>query len=595
MAQGERSNVVDPAPAHDPQDAGRQEYDLINDGLVPLCIVGMLWAFSRFALDVRSVVVAGDAAVVRFVLFWFLVGVVGIAKIEALRGGPALALPYKLGLATATGFFILRYSVTDVLLGDAGGGLGASVLLNSAVFAAVWWGATRLTRDCTVFAGTEEADSQGLLDEALASAGSGNGTLPRRARPGKSVFAFSAVALPVFGLGQLVLARGDPGLYRSSYYSVGAYVFFALLLLALTNLSGLKLYLAGKNLSPPRKLVSMWAASALVLTALVMLLAVLVPRRDLRSEDTLVARGLRVSELNAPQPPLAPVSGTAQPRGAPRVWRPDERSRANPSRDGSPRRGESGSEGRSERGESAGPEPDGNANGGGQGAEPGSGGQEGQGEGAGAGQGEGGQPSRQPPPPPPPVPSELMQLLTWLLVALAAAALVWALIRRRQSVWAALRALAQLPSRVAAALGALLSRWMGGRGRAPRGPRDRGTRIPVYTNPFGSSAEAASMSAHELIAYTYGALMAQADRLGTPRRADQTALEFASDLPQPLRPLRDEIRDLTRMYVEAEYAEGTDLARHRERLERIWCRLDDLAADVVGLHSSQRHRRLVGS
>ncbi|HQK94763.1 MAG TPA: hypothetical protein PLD23_14735, partial [Armatimonadota bacterium] len=422
MAQGEPSRVIELTPAHGPGDAGRQEYDLINDGLVPLCVVGMLWAFSRFALDVRSVVVAGDAVVVRFVLFWFLVGVVGIAKIEALRGGSALALPYKLGLATATGFFILRYSVTDVLLGDAGGGLGASVLLNSAVFAAVWWGATRITRDCTVFAGTEEQYSQGLLDEAMARAEPGDGLLPRRARPGKSVFVFSAVALPVFGLGQLVLARGDLGLYRSSYYSVGAYVFFALLLLALTNLSGLKLYLAGKGLRAPRKLVSMWAASALVLTVLVMCLAVLMPRRDLRSEDTWIARGLRVSEFNAPQPRMAPVSGTAQPRAAPRVWRADEHSRAQRSAHGSPRRGESGSEGRSERGESAGPEPDGAANGGGQGAEPGAGGQEGEGEGAGAGRGEGNQPSQPSAPEPPPLPNELMTVLEWLLIALAAGA-----------------------------------------------------------------------------------------------------------------------------------------------------------------------------
>jgi hypothetical protein len=136
--------VIDGSGTREPGDAGlvwgREHYDLVNDILVPLCLVGMLWCLARFLFDVRAVLVSGDTQVLRYVLFWFLIAVVGIAKIEALRGGRAVALPYKAGLALATGLFVLKITMVDALFGGGAGGQAKALLLNALAFAAIYWG-----------------------------------------------------------------------------------------------------------------------------------------------------------------------------------------------------------------------------------------------------------------------------------------------------------------------------------------------------------------------------------------------------------------------------------------------------------------------
>jgi len=568
---------------------GRQRYDLVNDGLVPLCLVGMLWCLASYVFDVRSVLVHGDTPVLRYVLFWFLIAVVGIAKIEALRGGSAIALPYKVGLAVATGLFVLRLSAFDALFA-AGGGAGIALLLHGLLFGAIYWGGTAITRDCTVTEETEELAEASLMGNSIPEPGAPTPGLAQRVRPGRSVFRFSVFALAVFGAGQLVLARGEVAVYRSAFLSVVGYVFCALLVLALTSLSGLRLYLLGRRLKPPVTMTAAWLSSALAVVLVVMSAALLVPRRDLRGEDTVMARGIRVTgESRALD--RAPVSGV-QPGGD------DSRVSAGQDADaqhGAPGREPGGSRGQAERsgqpGRDEGRGPGGQAgetgggdratSGGGDDAGSGQGGKgQGEGDGQGAGSAEAGGQPEPPPPPEPPVPEGVSTALFWILAALALLALAWGIIRSREGLLGFVRAVLAFPVRLLAALAELLSR-LGLRRPVPAGTGGSSAaarRIPEYRNPFTGRGRTGEMTPRELIIYSYGALMALAERLGTPRREDQTALEFAHNLPPRMETIRDEVRDLSRMYVEAEYAPASDLSGHVDRLRQIWVRMDVMAS-----------------
>ncbi|MBD3175504.1 MAG: hypothetical protein GF320_09995, partial [Armatimonadia bacterium] len=272
-----------PDPAKAPDSVwvpGTRSFDPVNDAVVPALLVAMMWSFGSYALSVRMALFPTGQSLLQFVFFCFLVGVVGIAKIRSIKGNDAVSMPYVIGLAFAITVFVARFTLgVGGIAGSYGGAL--AFLSNLAIFAVVWAGVNWISRDCTVDPETEETASASMFDPVSDD----------RRRPGRSVVVFSLLAAMVFGLGQLILARANRSAYESGYVAAAAYAGSALLVLALTNLSGLRLYLSGRLLRTPSGMVGAWAALSLLLVAIALGTAWLIPRSGGHAGESILARG----------------------------------------------------------------------------------------------------------------------------------------------------------------------------------------------------------------------------------------------------------------------------------------------------------------
>jgi len=260
---------------------------------------------------------------VRWILFWFVVGAVLVARI-AMEQGRAQASIFLLGLAGATSLAIFKFASDGPLVPIICLGIVA-------------WCADKLTWDCTLIDESEDASGEGLLqvagvaDEAELPAeyagtdGSGNdsgqrdsgprdsgdsadsgdgpdagdgegasgssasaaasarGTPGRRQEkvpfwrrvflneseragkphaPGLWVVYFSLAALPIFGFGQTMIPETRPDSRHFAFRCLLAYVGAGLGLLMLTSFLGLRRYLRQRNLEMPPTMAATWGFSA---------------------------------------------------------------------------------------------------------------------------------------------------------------------------------------------------------------------------------------------------------------------------------------------------------------------------------------------
>lgn len=222
----------------------------------------------------------------RWVLFWFVPGSVLVARI-AIERGREQAFVFGLGLAAATSLVMLRFI--------DGYAIPAIMLLGF-----IWWCADRLTFDCTLIDEKADASGQGLLDAAglddsLAGdadaaeddpdakkpkpepmwkrilMGGGNGH-----SPGLWVVYFSLAALPIFGLGRLMLSGDESKIY--SFKLLVVYVAAGLGLLLTTSFLGLRRYLRQRRLQMPSEATSMWMLYGGGIILAILLIATLLPR-----------------------------------------------------------------------------------------------------------------------------------------------------------------------------------------------------------------------------------------------------------------------------------------------------------------------------
>ncbi|MFM8580947.1 MAG: DUF4129 domain-containing protein, partial [Planctomycetaceae bacterium] len=97
-------------------------------------------------------------------------------------------------------------------------------------------------------------------------------------KPGSWVVYFSLAALPLFGLGQLLIPASDLVRRRYSFQLLVVYVAAALGLLLTTSFLGLRRYLRQRNLQMPAQITVRWLVWGGLLGLLVLGVAVLVPR-----------------------------------------------------------------------------------------------------------------------------------------------------------------------------------------------------------------------------------------------------------------------------------------------------------------------------
>jgi hypothetical protein len=166
-------------------------------------------------------------------------------------------------------------------------------LVNIGMLGIVWWSAHKLTWDCTFIDESQEAGGEGLLDAAgldTVAAGSksedANGgrspdsepkAMPylawwdrwlrymaerknRPHTPGVWVVYFSLAALPLFGLGQMLMSGASAAQRSYSFKLLAIYVASGLGLLLTTTYLGLRRYLRQRKLKMPGAMTAVWLA-----------------------------------------------------------------------------------------------------------------------------------------------------------------------------------------------------------------------------------------------------------------------------------------------------------------------------------------------
>jgi hypothetical protein len=268
--------MIPPKPEKTPAD-----YMVI--GISPGLIMLLVGSLSFFLVQVFY---RGEAVgSVRWVVFWFVMAVVLVSRI-GIEQGAGHAAVYGLALAGATWIYLVQ--------------IHPAYLLGVILLGTVWWCAHKLTWDCTLIDDDEDASGSGLLQTAgeirklkpeeaaskpvakKTAAGSGfKYDRKRRAvphPPGLWVVYFSLVALPLFGIGQMLLPGGDTASRKAGFAFLFVYLAAAVGLLLTTSFLGLRRYLRQRYLKMPGGIALGWLKFGAGVACLVLAAALLLPR-----------------------------------------------------------------------------------------------------------------------------------------------------------------------------------------------------------------------------------------------------------------------------------------------------------------------------
>ena len=241
---------------------------------------------------------------IYWILACFVLAIVLIARI-AIEESQERAMLFALPLAGAVGLAAMRFS--------------DSVFLHWVLLAVAWWSSDRLTRDCTFIDEEQDSSGQGLLQligfgkqDASSDAGQEeNGAAadsrpaddpdepegvtervgrmrdeahPKRKTKGKAhapgvwIVYFSLAALPLFGLGQLLIPLSDTGRRLWAFQLLAVYVAAGLGLLVTTSFLGLRRYLRQRGVQMPPQMAAAWIALGAVLIVVLLVVCALLPR-----------------------------------------------------------------------------------------------------------------------------------------------------------------------------------------------------------------------------------------------------------------------------------------------------------------------------
>jgi hypothetical protein len=469
---------------------------------------------------------------VRWVMFWFVMAVVLVSRIGIEQGTGPAAL-YGLALAAATWFYLMR--------------ICPAFILGMILLGVVWWCAHKLTWDCTLMDEDEDASGGGLLDTAsdrenfLPSKTRRENLKPAKTKdepppakphaPGLWVVYFSLAALPLFGVGQVLLPRDDTAARQAGFSYLFVYVAAALGLLLTTSFLGLRRYLRQRCLPMPAMIAFGWIRFGVGVAAFVLIGSLLLPRpganeawqmlryqidHQMRQASEYAARfsphgkghGRAGNETQKSDSPKNPTAGSPPPAGS----------------------GQSPSSG-----------PSGTA-------------------------------QNQDTQPPQPLMEEPGPLYHWfkILFLLALAGLAgWWLFRRRDLIF-------QITRSVVAAIAQffkdLLRLGSPGDKPAPNVKEVQATKrhpFAAYQNPFLTGRDAL-WTQEELVLYSFEALRAWADEQEVKPRPEQTAREFCVELGNRFPEITSELSQLSYFYSHAAYGGPVPVASDLEAVKKLW-------------------------
>src|SRR5690606_25101198 len=182
--------------------------------------------------------------------------------------------------------------------------LGPLVLL---ILFFVWWATHKLTWDCTLIDDSQDASGEGLLQAAgldpdarieqsdidesppEKKTPSSTTTWKRLRRllyfdrdqphpPGAWVIYFALAAIPIFGIGQLLLGDADIDRRRDAFRYFVYFVASAMGLLLTTSFLGLRRYLRQRKVEMPAPMAGAWMGVGAAMILAIVLLAALLPR-----------------------------------------------------------------------------------------------------------------------------------------------------------------------------------------------------------------------------------------------------------------------------------------------------------------------------
>ncbi len=258
--------------------------DYLVVAISPVLIMVLVGSLAFFLAQVfyREESVQG----VRWVLFWFVLAIVLVSRIgiEQSKGHAAF---YGVALALVTWAYLI-YSHT-------------AAFVSAVLLAITWWCAHRLTIDCTLIDEEEDASGEGVisglwqeLEKALQppeAAQIARPTLPKlpagmnlakkskpARAPGRWVVYFSLAALPLFGLGQLLLPADNPEFRRTGFEFLAVYLAAALSLLITTSFLGMRRYLRQRFVEMPTSIAFGWVRFGVLLAIGVLIVATVLPR-----------------------------------------------------------------------------------------------------------------------------------------------------------------------------------------------------------------------------------------------------------------------------------------------------------------------------
>lgn len=251
--------------------------DYLVVGLVPALIIGMICGLVFFLV---LAFYQGDYNLRLMYLFGlFTLATVLVARIASEEGrGYAAMFSIPLGLASL--LTINTFAKVDGPLA------GVSWLINGFLLALIWFLADRITFDCSVIDERAAGSQQGLLqslgmlkkEKALVSAPR-IGTPKKKDgkdkphNPGVWVMYFALLALPLFGLGQLVIPESTSG----AFICLMIYLGCALCLLASTSFISMRRYIRQKGVEMPVEITSRWLPLSIASIAAVLVIGLVLP------------------------------------------------------------------------------------------------------------------------------------------------------------------------------------------------------------------------------------------------------------------------------------------------------------------------------
>jgi hypothetical protein len=151
-----------------------------------------------------------------------------------------------------------------------------SSLLGIVLLATVWFCAHKLVWDCTLIDEDQDSSGQGLLQNAPVKNPPGKIAAPHS--PGRWVVYFSLVALPLFGVGQMLLPGDAANARRAGFVFLAFYLAATLGLLVTTSFLGLRRYLRQRYLKMPPAIAVAWLKFGVGVALIVLIGAIFLPR-----------------------------------------------------------------------------------------------------------------------------------------------------------------------------------------------------------------------------------------------------------------------------------------------------------------------------
>ena len=523
--------------------------DYLVIAVSPVLIMVLVHSLCFFLVEVFY---RGEAAGgVRWVLFWFVLAVVLIARI-GIEQGDTQAMIYGILLALATWIYLAMVQ--------------PNVIFGAILLGIVWFTAHKITCNCTIIDDEADASGQGLLQslrrlpplfkkkptlastQPKAEAASASDRAKKKVAsqaPGVWLIYYSLAALPIFGLGQTLLPANDLAARHQSFIYLLLYLCAALGLLVTTSFLGLRRYLRQRYLAMPANIAFGWVQFGVSAVVVVLCLALLLPRPGAgEAWGTLryhVDHQLRrASEYAARFNPHGTGSGRAgnQP---PASGQPEKQS--------------------PQAGQASDSNPDNKTSANGQ-AEPPSG----NGSKQGTGQDGNGSPGKTPLNLSPSA-SSIYSWLKFLFWAAAAIVFGWLLFRYHAVILTALKsAWAALRNFIAALLG--LSRRT-----APAPPAaSKPATVPpfkTFKNPFLTGGDRV-WPPEQLITYSYDALRSWAREQEAEPGSPQTPREFCRQLGTEMPEAADALAHLAFLYGHVAYGASVPGNYNPEQLRSLW-------------------------